>query len=134
MYSKSMKSFSNFFIIKMILFYSVSEKMLCKDYWSSGSTSKIVFFPNFNAKNRTFLQKKKECFYWNNIMNTCTVYNISQSYTNKIKIIYNFRERNTYVAPQTYEAEVPRIRIRHLPHWSWCAARSLCNNVEKISG
>ena len=43
------------------------------------------------------------------------------------------------VACQTSGAEVPgsnpgSLRISHLPQWSWCAAGSLCNNVEKISG
>ena len=27
-----------------------------------------------------------------------------------------------------------RVRIRHLPQWSWCAAGSLCNNVENLRG
>ena len=27
-----------------------------------------------------------------------------------------------------------RVRIQHLPQWSWCAAGSLCNKVIKISG
>ena len=26
-----------------------------------------------------------------------------------------------------------QVRIRHLPQWSWCAAGSLCNNVENLS-
>ena len=26
------------------------------------------------------------------------------------------------------------VRIWHLPQWSWCAARSLCNNKEKCEG
>ena len=25
-----------------------------------------------------------------------------------------------------------RVRIRHLPQWSWCAAGSLCSNVENL--
>ena len=36
-----------------------------------------------------------------------------------------------FVAHQTSGGRGSRVRIRHLPQWSWCAAGPLCNNIEK---